>query len=935
MECAKGIQQPVLGVKEESSAIPPAIPWANADEAQLICESEFSSTKSYMLSSRETSLKSNISNSVSPSSSSNFLTDKEFDMTVFSPQLLRKVAISSKNLQLIAVIDAAKRGSFHPQYHFPSNYNVADHLNLPSKVGGKTALHLATWKGALENVRTLLDNGAAVNQWSTNHGNYGKTPIFYSITQARDDVVLLLLAYGARVTIVNNKGQTPRSLATSHLQESTICAIEEAEAKQLAEFVAKASSELSTDHSATNVDRRLAFLNFYTMEYRNPEESCFGDLDPRFADEARDLRASVHDDWSQLPRSIHPTSIDIRRSARSNQTHMYSDVFQETFISSATIDGLTALNRSSVPITMETEFSSVGLIVVKRQVSQTLIFAKLAPIAQENFASMQEILYSWKPETTSNAEQSIQEDFNSVQLVLGKPLSDKYGESLFRELGKFLKEGQRVSFVGQICAIREKKRVLLAEEPTDLEQSKHRYWDIDVAVTSLKVIAAPNPTSAASTDDSWQDKLMQLSQTSDISLGLDRKIGIPKSRKSRHGKRQDDVQVSEVDLSREISSMYLSPPLPPTTSKSLTPKPEGSIQPSRKTQRKLLLEHNMSEQKARSQALKLAIQRGEVPFWSLRLAKSLLSHPNPAEYLSALDNLAADNAENTVLEALLVNNDHTVAQFASQIRDLFPSRGQTSETQICSSNNQARNDNLETEIDDFVSYNAQEAQQQWVPSHVYEFVIGIDCEWRPDGFYESSPEQSPLFSIDSQLCMLEESKSSKEDHKTHQGKNVNIHFSASSSSLATITDGWKAADSAKSGQSPGPSFVETLQIATRQHVYVLDMPTLYAHPPWRRIIDDTLTVLFQQDYIWKIGYDCAQDFQKLAVSYPAIRAFHKVQSVVDLLPLSKWLYPDVVNRNNSGLSKLCFSLFQRTLNKEQQTSTWHCRPFTSKQVILW
>ena len=39
---------------------------------------------------------------------------------------------------------------------------------------------------------------------------------------SRDDVVLALLQRGALVKIVNNKGQTPVSLAASHLHETTI-----------------------------------------------------------------------------------------------------------------------------------------------------------------------------------------------------------------------------------------------------------------------------------------------------------------------------------------------------------------------------------------------------------------------------------------------------------------------------------------------------------------------------------------------------------------------------------------------------------------------------------------------------------------------------------------------------------------------------------------
>ncbi len=92
-------------------------------------------------------------------------------------------------------------------------------LNTGTSTSGKTALHLASWKGSIESVRLLLEYGADVNAYSIGSGNYGKTAIFYAITQCRDDVVRELLTHNACVKIVNNKGQTPRSLGPSHLAE--------------------------------------------------------------------------------------------------------------------------------------------------------------------------------------------------------------------------------------------------------------------------------------------------------------------------------------------------------------------------------------------------------------------------------------------------------------------------------------------------------------------------------------------------------------------------------------------------------------------------------------------------------------------------------------------------------------------------------------------
>jgi hypothetical protein len=153
---------------------------------------------------------------------------------------------------------------------------------------GKTALHLAAWKGALDCVATLVAFGADVNRYSTGPGNYGKTAIFYAITQCRDDVVKLLLEHGANVRIVNNKGQTPRSLSVSHVSEDTVRLIEAAEAAQHA----------------------TEWQDFYGSHY-SERNTCFGDLDPRFHTLGAELRAA-NADPALLPRVINETTFASR-----------------------------------------------------------------------------------------------------------------------------------------------------------------------------------------------------------------------------------------------------------------------------------------------------------------------------------------------------------------------------------------------------------------------------------------------------------------------------------------------------------------------------------------------------------------------------------------------------------------------------------------------
>ena len=131
--------------------------------------------------------------------------------------------------------------------------------NVPD-ASGKTALHMAAWKGSIIHVAYLIAKGNAdVDHVSSGPHNYGKSAIFYAITRDRDHVVKLLLANGATPNIVNNKGQSVISLAASHCKPDTMAKIVEAEAA----------------HSD------VPWVNY---RLTHSDELEYGDLDPRFVD---------------------------------------------------------------------------------------------------------------------------------------------------------------------------------------------------------------------------------------------------------------------------------------------------------------------------------------------------------------------------------------------------------------------------------------------------------------------------------------------------------------------------------------------------------------------------------------------------------------------------------------------------------------------------
>ena len=113
-----------------------------------------------------------------------------------------------------------------------------------------------------------------------NFGGSGKTPIFFAITRCRNDAVQLLIRHGCNLRIVNNKGQTPLSLAVSHLNAATVEQLKTAEAAQ------------------------------HDRPWRNFREShsdglLYGDLDPRFVSsspEGSELAATQHGSSSDTAR---------------------------------------------------------------------------------------------------------------------------------------------------------------------------------------------------------------------------------------------------------------------------------------------------------------------------------------------------------------------------------------------------------------------------------------------------------------------------------------------------------------------------------------------------------------------------------------------------------------------------------------------------------
>jgi hypothetical protein len=127
----------------------------------------------------------------------------------------------------------------------------------------KHALHMAAWRGDFAAVRLMVDAARRydldiVNSISTSDGNFGRTPIFYALTQCREEVVRYLVdEAGASLLVINNKGQTPCSIAVSHLSAEACQFLYAAERSELE------AGGIFKDHRQSHSDKKFCKYIFH------------------------------------------------------------------------------------------------------------------------------------------------------------------------------------------------------------------------------------------------------------------------------------------------------------------------------------------------------------------------------------------------------------------------------------------------------------------------------------------------------------------------------------------------------------------------------------------------------------------------------------------------------------------------------------------------
>lgn len=149
-----------------------------------------------------------------------------------------------------------------------------------------------------------------------------------------------------------------------------------------------------------------------------------------------------------------------------------------------------------------------------------------------------------------------------------------------------------------------------------------------------------------------------------------------------------------------------------------------------------------------------------------------------------------------------------------------------------------------------------------------------------------------------------------------------------------------------SDNSNEPQVIAVFQLCLHRlkKVYLFDLqtllrPLLLLREPMNPLefkVSDTLCNMFRSDQLVKVGFQVANDLQRLAASYPHVPAFQQVQAVLDASTLGKTVMKIEKQGNirfaTSSLNRLTEKFIGKTLNKSCQCSDWSLRPLTEAQI---
>uniref|UniRef100_A0A7S4D4X0 3'-5' exonuclease domain-containing protein n=1 Tax=Heterosigma akashiwo TaxID=2829 RepID=A0A7S4D4X0_HETAK len=126
-----------------------------------------------------------------------------------------------------------------------------------------------------------------------------------------------------------------------------------------------------------------------------------------------------------------------------------------------------------------------------------------------------------------------------------------------------------------------------------------------------------------------------------------------------------------------------------------------------------------------------------------------------------------------------------------------------------------------------------------------------------------------------------------------------------------------------------PTKCALLQVASRTHIFLLDLLGLEEEEDSSKKLDCLLSWLFSSPEILKLGYGFQGDVERLRWSYPGKNCyFCRIANFFDLK-----IFQDQPHRDlGQGLQGLCKKILGAALDKRMQTSNWENRPLMHEQI---
>jgi 3'-5' exonuclease len=151
-------------------------------------------------------------------------------------------------------------------------------------------------------------------------------------------------------------------------------------------------------------------------------------------------------------------------------------------------------------------------------------------------------------------------------------------------------------------------------------------------------------------------------------------------------------------------------------------------------------------------------------------------------------------------------------------------------------------------------------------------------------------------------------------------------------------------ESSSKRQTSQPVLLLQISLNALEKVYLFDLQTLLRplrqpHKPMNELeqaVSDCLRPVMKSENVLKVGYQIPSDLRRIAASYPHLPCFREVRSVLEIASLIKRvLHVSKQKRSRyitTSLDSMTSHYLGRTLDKGKQMSNWAARPLSAEQL---